>query len=328
MWGTTLDNIVEMQVVLADGSVVTTSASHSPDLFWAFRGAGSSYGIVTYFKFATRPAPTVATYYQYNYKSPSIDTKTKTILAMQKFGATMAPKELALRLIYENGTFQVYGVYWGPKSEWEKAITPLLTLLPTDGRVASVPGQEMEWLPTLFKLSNGAQLEQPLDYDKHDTFFAKSIVTPAAESDHLDEATIHNFVTYLATDGQQALVKWGVLYDLYGGTGSMISAPPSSATAYAHRDSLFTIQIYSASPRSVPPYPQGGYAFVNGIADSITEYQNKTVFKAYTNYIDPTLTKEQAWDLYYGQGHMVKLNQVKDTVDPTRLFWNPQAIRA
>lgn len=326
MWGATLDSIVEMQAVLADGSVVTTTASQNSDLFWALRGAGSSYGIVTYFKLTTKPAPTVATYYQYNYYFPSIDIKTKTILAMQEFGATLAPKELALRLFFNNDTFQVYGVYWGPKSKWAGAIAPLLTRLPIAGRVPSVPGQEMEWLPTLLHLNNGGQLEQPLNYDMHETFFAKSIVTP--ESDQLNEATIRNFFTYLATDGQKAPVNWWVIYDLYGGTGSMVSALAISATAYPHRNSLFTIQIYSTAPGQVPPYPQGGYSFVDGIVGSITKYQNKTVFKAYANYIDHTLTKEQAWDLYYGQEQMVKLNKVKDAVDPTRIFWNPQAIRA
>lgn len=326
MWGTTLDNIVEMQVVLADGSVVITSASQNSNLFWALRGAGSSYGIVTYFKFATKSAPTVATYFQYQYYSPSIDIKTKTILAMQEFGKAMAPKELALRIFFSNDTFQVYGVYWGPKTKWEKAIAPLLTHLPIAGRVSSVPGQEMEWLPTLVQLNNGGQLTQPLSYNMHDTFFAKSIVTPGMG--HLGEATLKNFFTYLATDGQKAPVNWWVMYDLYGGAGSMISAPTLSDTAYAHRDSLFTIQIFSTPPGQAPPYPESGYSFVDGIVDSITKYQNETIFKAYTNYIDHTLTKEQAWDLYYGQEQMVKLNKVKDAVDPTRVFWNPQAIRA
>jgi len=186
-----------MQAVLADGSVVITTASKNPDLFWALLGAGSS-GIVTYFKLATKPAPTVATYYQYNHYSPSIGTKTKATLAMQEFGATLAPKELALRLFFNNDSFQVYGVYWGPKTKWEKAIAPLLARLPVDGRVPAVPGQEMEWLPTLVQLNNGSRLEQPWGYNIHETFFTKSIVTP--ESVHLDEATVKNFFTYLATD--------------------------------------------------------------------------------------------------------------------------------
>jgi len=326
MWGTTLDNIIDMQVVVANGTVVTTSATQNSDLFWALRGAGSSYGIVTQFKLKTYTAPTVATYYQYNYYSPSLTIKTNTILAMQEFGLNFAPKELALRLFHNNETFQVYGVYWGPKSQWETAIAPLLSRLPIAGRVPTVPGEEMLWLDTLVRLNNGGELPQPLNYDTHETFFAKSIVTP--ENDLLDAATLNNFFTYLTTTGQVAPVNWWVIYDLYGGVGSQISVPAVSATAYSHRDSLFTIQIYTTAPGQVPPYPAGGYPFTDGIVNSIVKYQNDTVFKAYANYIDPTLTKEQAWDLYYGQTQLVKLNTVKDKYDPSRVFWNPQAIRA
>ncbi|KAH8761546.1 hypothetical protein F5883DRAFT_352873, partial [Diaporthe sp. PMI_573] len=43
--------------VLANSSVVTASNTVNPDLFWALRGAGSSYGVVTSLKFQTFPAP-------------------------------------------------------------------------------------------------------------------------------------------------------------------------------------------------------------------------------------------------------------------------------
>lgn len=56
--GLTLDNMVEAEVVLADGSLVTASDTENEDLFWALRGAGSSFGIVTSFKFKTFAAPT------------------------------------------------------------------------------------------------------------------------------------------------------------------------------------------------------------------------------------------------------------------------------
>ncbi|KAI6843040.1 hypothetical protein KC340_g1263 [Hortaea werneckii] len=48
--GFSSDNILSARVVLADGEVVTTSASEHPDLFWALRGAGHNFGIVTSFE--------------------------------------------------------------------------------------------------------------------------------------------------------------------------------------------------------------------------------------------------------------------------------------
>lgn len=45
--GLALDNVAEVQIVLADGRLVTTDADHEADLFWALRGGGGSFGVVT-----------------------------------------------------------------------------------------------------------------------------------------------------------------------------------------------------------------------------------------------------------------------------------------
>lgn len=87
--------------------------------------------------------------------------------ALQEYAQTIAPKELALRLWTLNDVFEVTGVYWGTKSDFDTVIAPLLAKWPSKTTVVI---EEHGWLDMLQSLASGDTLPQPLDYTKHETF--------------------------------------------------------------------------------------------------------------------------------------------------------------
>jgi FAD/FMN-containing dehydrogenase len=54
-FGTTADNLLSVELVTADGELVTASRDENPDLFWGMRGAGANFGVVTSFEYRLHP---------------------------------------------------------------------------------------------------------------------------------------------------------------------------------------------------------------------------------------------------------------------------------
>ena len=89
-YGLSCDNVISADMILADGKAVTASATENQDLFWAIRGGGGNFGIVTSFTFKLHPVKTV-------YAGPVFYPLGQTSAALQFFGDFMktAPRELS-----------------------------------------------------------------------------------------------------------------------------------------------------------------------------------------------------------------------------------------
>jgi FAD/FMN-containing dehydrogenase len=58
-YGLTIDNLLTVEVITADGQVVVASAEHNQDLFWALRGGGGNFGVAASFEYQAHPVATV-----------------------------------------------------------------------------------------------------------------------------------------------------------------------------------------------------------------------------------------------------------------------------
>jgi len=101
-FGLAIDNLLEVEVVLADGRVVIANTEEHPDLFWALRGGGGNFGVVTSFVFALHPLSTV-------YGGPMLwhNDKAEELLQWYREFIVSAPEEI-------NGFFAFLTVPPGP----------------------------------------------------------------------------------------------------------------------------------------------------------------------------------------------------------------------
>ncbi|KAL8987516.1 MAG: hypothetical protein Q9177_003277 [Variospora cf. flavescens] len=326
-WGLALDTIVGLDVVLANGSYIYTTSTAYPDIYYALRGAADSFGIITTFYLQTVPAPSTVINWSFSIPNmfSSAATSAAALMHIQAFAqnASVVDRKLGMGMYMDGYGFSISGTYFGSLADFNAKIKPelLRTLPPPTASTAT----SMTWLQSLTALANGQPLQQPTTgYDQHDSFFAKSLVVPS--SSPLTLATWTAYFDHMIRNGVNAANPWFSIINLYGGPDSQINAKPVSFSAYSDRSALWVIQHYGFTGNTAAPFPAAIIPFVQALSNSITNAQPGTVFSGYSNYVDPTLTPQQAHAAYYDAATYSRLVGIKERVDPGKVFWNPQAV--
>jgi FAD/FMN-containing dehydrogenase len=298
-YGLTIDDLLAADVVTADGQLLRVDEDNHPDLFWAIRGGGGNFGVVTRFKLRLHPVGTVV-------GGMLMLPATAEVIAGFIAAAEAAPEELStianvmpampMPGVPEDvvGTLVLFGmlVHAGDVEDGERAVAPFRELAePLADMLGPMP------YPAIFEEpepEEGAEEYHPVA--THRTMFVNTI----------DEGIAGTILEHLeATDAPMRVAQLRVL-------GGAMARVPVEATAYAHRTSRIMVNV--AAVYDDPARGAEYEAWVVRFADALR--QDDTGL--YVNFVgdegDAAIREAYpgpTWD---------RLREIKARYDPGNLF--------
>jgi len=302
--GLTIDSMIAADVVLADGSFVHASEDQNDDLFWALRGGGGNFGVVTSFTFRLSPMANVLAgptfwsldrageilrwYREFIHEAPAELNGWFAFLTVPP--VPMFPEELHLRKMCA-----VLWTYAGPHDQAEEVFAPVRALGPDLDGIGDVP------LPALNSVFDALYPAGDQWYWRAD--YVREIPNEAVEA-HLDYAqrlpTPKSTMHLYPLSGAPARLSnedtaWA--YRDAGWVQVMVGVDPDPAKADELRE--WTVEYWEA----LHPYSMGG-AYVNMMMDEGQERVRATY-----------------------RGNYGRLAEIKAKYDPRNLFHVNQNIR-
>ena len=165
------------------------------------RGSAGSFGITTSIEVTTFPAPPSATIFYY-YWDLSISDAANAFAAFQSFVQTDIPRELGAEIDLNRGTapsrisFLLTGGWYGPPADLNATLAPLLQKLPGNPVVTLKPGT---YIDSVQVLAGSQSIDTTKGPDTHNTFYAKSLMTPA--SSPMSITAITALMSYIGNEG-------------------------------------------------------------------------------------------------------------------------------
>jgi hypothetical protein len=310
MWGTALDHIVEVQVVLADSSIVRASTTENPDVFFAIKGAAAGFGVVTEFKVRTHPTPGDAVRYSYSFEEGSFQSMAQTFKDWQNFISNPAlSRKLYTQVTLFAAGMIISGTFFGSQEEFDSL--NLQSVFPNHQKSKILVFKD--WLGLVAHWTEDIGLH--LVGGTPCAFYSKCLAFKP--SDIMPSSCVDDLFNYLDTADKGTLL-WFLNFELQGGATNDI---PTNAAAYAHRDVLFYMESFGIDIGRVSHTTRN---FITGINDTITTGMPNTTFGSYPGYVDPELPNGQE---AYWAPNLSKLEHIKRAIDPKDVFHNPQSVR-
>jgi FAD/FMN-containing dehydrogenase len=290
--GLTLDNLVSAQVVLADGSVVTASETAEPDLFWALRGGGGNFGVVTEFEFALHPLP-AAWGGLISYARPYM----RDALRLYRDVMASAPDELTLMCYLDHekvpeGAAFITVCFAGDAEAAAEVVRPLRETLPV--------------------LNDGLGLTSYLQIQvmQGDLPFGLRHYWKGHFVDSLPDDLIDEIIDHFLGHPQDG---WdGVLIEQMHGAALRV---PADATAFGHREKCFNVSALGVWEDAARDSDHIAWAR----RTAATLEAHSTSGGGYLNYGAPDEPIERV-RAAYGDAKFGRLRQVKRRYDPNNLF--------
>jgi FAD/FMN-containing dehydrogenase len=297
-FGLTIDNIISMDVVTADGRFLVASDKENEDLYWALRGGSGNFGVVTSFEYQLHPVKDIyAGVFFYPIE------ETRSVLEFYRDYIVSAPEEMGLFPGFQiapplpfipeehhGKTFVIMAACWaGPLDKGEKALAPIQNVAPRVGEL--VTPMPMVAFNTAFDALYPAGMQH---------YWKGSFAT-----DLSDEA-----IAVHMEHGPKVPVMQSTMH-IYSINGA-VHRVPSDATAFAHRDATYSIVIAGMNPE---PSKQGEVvSWVKDYAKALEPYTDKGGYINFQSEDDQDRVKENY------RGNFERLAQIKKKYDPGNLF--------
>lgn len=316
--GLMADNFIEMDVVTADGSEITASESSNPDLYWAMRGAGQNFGIVTKFRYKILDYPNGQDifYATYHFTEEKLEALFEHLNRLLDNGTL--PKDVnayvVLRskpLISPRPVFVYHFYYFGTREQAFPYVQSILDLGPIYISNASFPYKHVSHRS--FQASVGDPTCATGISTK--TRFPVGLKTYNASTNRKIYSLFEDMVTTAP-----ALNTSFVQFEAF--PMQAVKAVDPTSTAYAHRDDdilvAFSTQYVHSSANAAMATRYGRKArqlFVKGA--------QPMRLNAYSNYANGDETLEQIYG--YEPWRLEKLRRLKREWDPYGRFrfFNP-----